>query len=895
MAAIALDQATAKDGKPMLDPCWIHATPSFVCYPIVGPMECRGDVDERVHQLTVLIAQADYALNATHQIFWCQAVFNDEFKAFISTFLAETPRWFDVHNPFPAEVLDKEAILAQKMFGVLDRLATVHESDSSFFTESVFGDILYQNWIFDAPSLIDICSVYGKHNSEDVASLVSRVLQAQPSYSSDLYLALQQFSTALNASLLRYSLDGVPDTIPLAPSEFPAVEGLVRTISVDTVADIAMFLLDSTETLNMLVNTLPEHMAPLVAKAKLTCVLMYVLDRLCGALMERFHLTATHETGLSLDEGSNKERAAALVLRSHQSALTCLRSLLSVCYVEPLFGLANSLTSDDDEQRTYEVLQESLFEAFDTLLEQPYLTAHVQENGLLADILDRLGSCNLDEFRLSYYVDPLTSSPTSSATSQAPTGHSTESSTLELSKPGTKSKGEGKAKTKRKSKASASQSSGNDAACSAPQAMMTEEEQLAETILVSNISAIKELMPDLGDGFIVACLDACGHKPEQVINRLFEDNLPPEVKSLPRDLPRKAAAPSAATATQTSASHEHSSRLVPDTQAQSALDDEDDEDSVDGDGGDSSFKSYVPANPDAGVEFVPLDRFDQGDAPMWFGKKPELSMMDMMASAESTTQDKAVRKRVLAQYQFERVDSGAAAEDADDSTHAVMASSSVGNAVSAGDGYFDPMTSQSIFPSEDSLMYEDEYDDTYDDVGGEGVLEPTLDEELDTEFGRNTNHMWKRGQVHRGGGSRGGDSKPTQQQSQQQQSQHTSPQFIDASDLGGSASTHAQGGGRGGGSSSGRGRGGRGRGGKGRGGGSDRSDDPDFKPLMSFVEAPKGKGGRNTGEEKAGQKEGAVSKTWLARRKKEGSKAKYGNHNRKAGAMKKQQRAGGIP
>ncbi|KAJ1722841.1 hypothetical protein LPJ53_002760 [Coemansia erecta] len=48
------------------------------------------------------------------------------------------------------------------------------------------------------------------------------------------------------------------------------------------------------------------------------------------------------------------------------------------------------------------------------------------------------------------------------------------------------------------------------------------------------VAQVKELIPDLGSGFIRACLDYYGHNPEAVIVAIFEENLPPTLAEMDR-------------------------------------------------------------------------------------------------------------------------------------------------------------------------------------------------------------------------------------------------------------------------------------------------------------------------------------------------------------------------
>ena len=45
---------------------------------------------------------------------------------------------------------------------------------------------------------------------------------------------------------------------------------------------------------------------------------------------------------------------------------------------------------------------------------------------------------------------------------------------------------------------------------------------------------MRELLPDLGSGFVEACLEYFDHDPERVVNSLLEENLPPHLAELDR-------------------------------------------------------------------------------------------------------------------------------------------------------------------------------------------------------------------------------------------------------------------------------------------------------------------------------------------------------------------------
>lgn len=56
--------------------------------------------------------------------------------------------------------------------------------------------------------------------------------------------------------------------------------------------------------------------------------------------------------------------------------------------------------------------------------------------------------------------------------------------------------------------------------------------------LESLLSCIMDLLPDLGEGFLLACLQEYDYNSELVINNILEDRLSPNLDKLDRAMPR---------------------------------------------------------------------------------------------------------------------------------------------------------------------------------------------------------------------------------------------------------------------------------------------------------------------------------------------------------------------
>ena len=126
--------------------------------------------------------------------FWCQLIFDSSLHHCIDSYLNEARRPHDVIDTnvagcsMPSDVNACLTSLHRLFFLVCLRSSTHHESPTSFIDGEVFGDILYENYIFDIPRLIDICVVYGHGNdSALVSKMIENVFKHQPKYNNDLH------------------------------------------------------------------------------------------------------------------------------------------------------------------------------------------------------------------------------------------------------------------------------------------------------------------------------------------------------------------------------------------------------------------------------------------------------------------------------------------------------------------------------------------------------------------------------------------------------------------------------------------------------------------------------------------------------------------------------------
>ena len=88
--------------------------------------------------------------------------------------------------------------IARKTFLIFLRLSTHKESTEYYITPSVFGKIVYDNYLLDIPRLMDLCVLFHSDNSSLVEKMVGNVIkQAQGRYDNDIKQTARTIREAL--------------------------------------------------------------------------------------------------------------------------------------------------------------------------------------------------------------------------------------------------------------------------------------------------------------------------------------------------------------------------------------------------------------------------------------------------------------------------------------------------------------------------------------------------------------------------------------------------------------------------------------------------------------------------------------------------------------------------
>ncbi|XP_030671936.1 activating signal cointegrator 1 complex subunit 2 isoform X8 [Nomascus leucogenys] len=418
-------------------------------------------------------------------------IFDETLQKCLDSYLRYVPRKFDEGVASAPEVVDMQKRLHRSVFLTFLRMSTHKESKDHFISPSAFGEILYNNFLFDIPKILDLCVLFGKGNSPLLQKMIGNIFTQQPSYYSDLDETLPTILQVFSNILQHCGLQGdgastTPQKLEekgrLTPSDMPLLE----------LKDIVLYLCDTCTTLWAFLDIFPLACQTFQKHDFCYRLLGDLWQRLSHSrkkLMEIFHIILNQICLLPILESScdNIQGFIEEFLQIFSSLLQEKRFLQDYDALFPVaedISLLQQASSVLDETRTAYILQavESAWEGVDRRkaadAKDPTVTE--EPNG-----------------------EPNRVVVTAEAGSQA----SSHPENLE------------------------EEECMGAAAAVGPAVCGVELDSL--------ISQVKDLLPDLGEGFILACLEYYHYDPEQVINNILEERLAPTLSQLDRDLDRE--------------------------------------------------------------------------------------------------------------------------------------------------------------------------------------------------------------------------------------------------------------------------------------------------------------------------------------------------------------------
>uniref|UniRef100_A0A673H2T5 Activating signal cointegrator 1 complex subunit 2 n=1 Tax=Sinocyclocheilus rhinocerous TaxID=307959 RepID=A0A673H2T5_9TELE len=465
-------------------------------------------VEEFLENAQFISEDLEWLLALPHDKFWCQVVFDESLQRCLDSYLRHAPRGLDASglSSSPA-VADMQRNIHRSVFMVFLRMATHKESKENFITPAVFAEILYNNYLFDIPKILDLCVLFGKGNSQLLHKMIENIFTQQPSYYGDLNETIPSISQVFDMIIQMCGIQS-EDTGTGQPLKLNANKcQTAMTMPEEELADLVLYMCDTCTTIHSFLDIFPEACSTFKQHHflnRLSSFYEMAVPDLEKAVKKRnFNESLQEDMWRRISHSRKKMVEIAHLLLQH----TCLQPILE--------GMASCI---DD-----------LLQNFTAFLQEKRFLADYDEQFSIADDISLLQQAfpHLDDTRTSYLLQGVESA--------------WECVGKKRSFPSSANQSTGAtSKTGRDLAASQKEGAGvlgdGEELRGAEGAVCTVSAGELESLL----SQIRDLLPDLGEGFILACLEEYGYNSELVINNVLEDKLSPSIDKLDRTMARPA-------------------------------------------------------------------------------------------------------------------------------------------------------------------------------------------------------------------------------------------------------------------------------------------------------------------------------------------------------------------
>lgn len=511
-----------KEIVSLLDPRWKENV-QFVSYQ-APPIGEEVAMEEWKDRLKFIEDDLHWLLQQPHDKFWCQIIYDSTLQNLLDTYLRFSPRSYDVVYQLADDVQTLHNEVHRLVFMTCLRMATYKESKEHHLTPHVFGEILYENFIFDIPKIFDLCVLYGEGNSQLLSKMVDNIFTQQPKYNEDLHCAIPTIVQVFHdiADKCGVNIDKEHSMSPQKLSS-PGRDSLsLNTLSISDFQDIILYLADIALTLAIFMEIHPQSCEIFQQEHFILSLAEFydaVFPEISNALKTR-----------DCDNVSHMKLLKRKLKQASTSFMKVVNTIVNHCYLQPILDQSNRVTE----------CIEGFIETFSSILADRRFLADLDgcfQVQMYLDII--MQTSNVDETRIQYIQEAVQSAFATYGKRRKPTGGvyrggrtSPDGSPEPLVAAGGASQTSGAPVMEKYTQEdfAAAYNEEYEGACSEPRKVGVELDSL--------ISSVKDLLPDLGEGFIELCFEEMGYSVEKVINAVLEDKLPPSLQSLDRMMPR---------------------------------------------------------------------------------------------------------------------------------------------------------------------------------------------------------------------------------------------------------------------------------------------------------------------------------------------------------------------
>ena len=129
---------------------------------------------------------------------------NDIYKILTLEFTESQKQEAISSNHINYQIKESMSKLLDAVLRMYYRLSFSKESEENFLSLQFYNKVVYDNWIFDMPKLVDLAAIYGKSNSQIVASIISNVFENDKRYVVDFKEGIEMLINLIKKTFKEY-------------------------------------------------------------------------------------------------------------------------------------------------------------------------------------------------------------------------------------------------------------------------------------------------------------------------------------------------------------------------------------------------------------------------------------------------------------------------------------------------------------------------------------------------------------------------------------------------------------------------------------------------------------------------------------------------------------------
>ncbi|XP_014616830.1 PREDICTED: activating signal cointegrator 1 complex subunit 2 [Polistes canadensis] len=499
------------DLVPALDEKWVEER-YFLHYEVPNIYDSNGTeiLGAKEHWIEIMgymIDDLKWVLTIPFYRFWSNVVFNSSILDALVSFLQEAPPYYALESfPNDSEMQNTLETLRHYVLLIFARLVTNKESPTEYMMVPYLGKVLYDHFIFTVPIIYDLCQLYGRENEKTVSKILNSLFTIQPLYNVDIEKSVPYLVEALGNVERKfqerpsYLLD---EAVPLLNE--PPIE--ITKITLFSLEDMILYVLDISSTITIFLKNYP------------LAIKKYRNDNFINEIVSIYENTIPKMYKKLNELAYNEENLTKFIELRHRLDVTRIELLhlyrtLVHEPVENIHQKLDTLTEDEIKDRVDDYL--NLLS--NAISEKEFITDYHQFYPVGLDLEELSKICpELDTIKRNYILQAVYAAIGDSQISFILSSNNKKESiagpsNVEINQPST---------------------SKNIFA----ENVTLKPVRRSSIEIASLISEVKDILNDLGEGFIQMCLKHYNYDTAAVINAVLEQTLPSHLSELDFFLP----------------------------------------------------------------------------------------------------------------------------------------------------------------------------------------------------------------------------------------------------------------------------------------------------------------------------------------------------------------------